>query len=160
MRMISASIEAKTWSKFLVNLVSRSRMRNRTRRPASSTSAAKLRAAWVTQGAFGLAVTPRRWTYASLDFDHEQRVIAAEEDRVDGEEVGGHDALGLGTEELGPPGTSSPGRWRKAMTSQDIGDTALRDDDAELFQLPDDAQVPPAGILPGESEDQLDRLLR
>jgi hypothetical protein len=39
---------------------------------------------------------------ASLHFDHEQDVVAAEHDGVDGEEVGGQQALGLGAEELGP----------------------------------------------------------
>ena len=40
----------------------RSRMRNRKLRPAPSRSDAKLRAAWVTQGPLGLAVTPSRCT--------------------------------------------------------------------------------------------------
>jgi hypothetical protein len=46
------------------------------------------------------------------------------------------------------------------MASQDIGDAALGDRDAELLQLPGDAQVAPAGVLPGESDDQVDGLLR
>jgi hypothetical protein len=37
-------------------------MRNRNRRRASSRSAAKLRATWVTQAVVGLVVTPRRCT--------------------------------------------------------------------------------------------------
>src|ERR1035437_7126699 len=43
-RMVSTPIETNTSSKLAVNLVSRSRMRNRNRRPASSRSEAKLRA--------------------------------------------------------------------------------------------------------------------
>ena len=69
------------------------------------------------------------------------------------------DALGLGAEELGPGGTRSPWRWWKPMASQDVGDAALGDRDAELLQLPDDAQVAPARVLPGEADDQLDGLL-
>jgi hypothetical protein len=46
----------------LVNLVSRSRTRNRNRWPASSRSEAKLRATGVTHGPFGLAVTPNTCT--------------------------------------------------------------------------------------------------
>src|SRR5664280_67882 len=99
-------IEAKTSSKLLVNFESRSRMRNRRRRPASSRSEAKLRATWVIQGLFGLAVTPRDVHHASLELDHEQHVVAPEKDRVDVEEVGGHDALGLGGEELAPGSVS------------------------------------------------------
>ena len=38
------------------------RMRNRTRRPASSSSAPELVATWVTQGPLGLAVAPSRCT--------------------------------------------------------------------------------------------------
>jgi hypothetical protein len=60
--MVSTPIAAKTLSKLAVNLVSRSRMRNRTRWLASSSSAQKLRATWVIQGPLGLAVTPRRCT--------------------------------------------------------------------------------------------------
>jgi len=37
---------------------------------------------------------------APFDLDHEKHVVATEEDGVDGEEVGGHDALGLGMQEL------------------------------------------------------------
>ena len=55
-------IEVKTSSKLLVNLVSRSRMRNRKLRPASSTSEAKFLATWVTQALFGLVVAPRTCT--------------------------------------------------------------------------------------------------
>ena len=55
-------IEANTSSKLLVQLVSRSRMQNRKRRPASSRSEAKLRAICVTRGPFGLVVAPRTCT--------------------------------------------------------------------------------------------------
>ena len=61
-RMASMPIEANTASKLVVNLVSRSRMRNRNRRPASSRSEVKLRATWVTQAMAGLVVTPSRCT--------------------------------------------------------------------------------------------------
>ena len=61
-RMISTPIDANTASKLAVNFVSRSRTRKRTWRPASSSSAAKLRATWVTHRPVGLAVTPSRWT--------------------------------------------------------------------------------------------------
>jgi hypothetical protein len=76
---------------------------------------------------------------APFDLDHEQRVVAPKEDRVDGEEVGGDDAGGLCAEELDPAGPSSPRCGGKGMDSKDVGDAALGHPDTELLQLPDDA---------------------
>ncbi len=45
------------------------------------------------------------------------------------------------------------------MAAQDGGDAGLGHGDAELSQLADDAQVAPAGVLPGQAHDQLDSLL-
>src|ERR1039458_9898791 len=59
---------------------------------------------------------------ASLQLDHEQDVVPAEQHGVDMEEVGGDDALGLGGEELAPSGArSSRSRW-ETMTAQDRRD--------------------------------------
>ena len=59
--------------------------------------------------------------------------------------------------QVGPARRGAGGsRWRR----KDVGDAGLGDRDAELLQLADDAQVAPAGVLPGQTEDQLDRLLR
>jgi len=55
--MVSVPIETNTLSKLAVKLVSRSRIRNRTRLWVCSSSAQKLRATWVAQGSLGLAVT-------------------------------------------------------------------------------------------------------
>jgi len=90
---------------------------------------------------------------AAFHFDHEEHVVATEEDGVDGEEVGCHDAVGLGTEELGPGRTGSPWRWGNPMASQDVCDAALGDPDAELLQLSCDTQVAPARVLPRQAED-------
>jgi len=95
---------------------------------------------------------------AAFHFDDEQHVVVAEQHGVNGEEVGRHDALGLGAEELGPAGSDSTWCWGKPMAAQDVGDAALRDADTELLQLAGDAQVAPAGVLPGQTEDQLDGL--
>lgn len=48
-----------------------------------------------------------------FDFDDEEHVVAAEDHGVDGEEVGGHDVLGLGTEKLGQ---GRPWRRRTLVT--------------------------------------------
>ena len=54
---------------------------------------------------------------AALHLDDEEHVVTAEQHRVDMEEVGSHDALGLGGEELSPRWTLSPrSRW-KAMAA-------------------------------------------
>jgi len=57
--MMPTSMAAKTASKAAVNLASRSRIRNRSRGPASSRFMSKLRACWVSQAPVGWAVTPR-----------------------------------------------------------------------------------------------------
>ena len=46
---------------------------------------------------------------AALHFDDDQHVVAPQEDRVDVEEVRGHNALGPRREELGPRWALSPG---------------------------------------------------
>jgi hypothetical protein len=60
--MIWMSMVANTASKAAVNLLSRSRMRNRNSRWASSRSMTRLRACWLSHAAVGCAVTPRMWT--------------------------------------------------------------------------------------------------
>ncbi len=131
-------VEAKTLSRLVVKLVSRSRTRNRTRRPACSRSAQKLRDLG-HPGAVGVGRDAEEVDDAPLELDDEQHVVAAEQDGVDGEEVGGHDGVGLGAEELDPGRSGSPGCWRKPMTSKDVCDAGLGDADAELFQLANDA---------------------
>jgi hypothetical protein len=92
---------------------------------------------------------------AALHFDDEQHVVAPKEDRVDVEEVGGHNALGLGGEELGPRWALSPGcRW-ETVAAQHGRYARLRHADAELLQLADDAEISPPRILPSQSADQL-----
>jgi len=54
-----APIEATTSSNGPTNLVSRSRIKNLTTRPSSSSVIARLRACWVTQLPIGCSVTPR-----------------------------------------------------------------------------------------------------
>ena len=95
----------------------------------------------------------------ALHFDDDQHVVPAQEDRVDVEEVGGDNALGLGGEELGPGWALSPGcRW-ESVASQDPSHARLRHTDAELPQFSDDAEVAPAGVLLSEATDQRDGLL-
>ena len=96
---------------------------------------------------------------ASLQFDHEQHVVATEEHGIDMEEVGGHDAFGLGREELAPGRTRSSGSRRETVPAQDRSDARLRHADADSLELADDAEVAPPGVLPGQAQDQLDGLV-
>src|ERR1019366_10739369 len=92
---------------------------------------------------------------ASLQLDHEQHVVPAEQHSVDMEEVGGHDALGLGGEELGPGGALTSGcRWETVPT-QDRRDARLRHRDTEFLEFADDPEVAPPGVLPRQAADQL-----
>lgn len=95
----------------------------------------------------------------TFDLDHEEDVVALEEDGVDAEEVGREHSLGLGAQELGPTRTRSPRCRRKAVPAQDVGDAAFRHRDAELSQLTHDAEVAPARVLPRQAHDERDRLL-
>jgi hypothetical protein len=73
---------------------------------------------------------------APLDLDHEQDVVAPEGDRVDGEEVGGQDALGLGLEELAPRRPRATWSRRKAVSAQDRGDARLDTVTPSFFSSP------------------------
>src|SRR5664280_2657488 len=91
----------------------------------------------------------------ALHFDDDQHVVAPKEDRADAEEVRGHNAPGLGGEELGPGWALSPGcRW-ETVAAQHGRDARLRHADAELLQLADDAEISPPGVLPFQAADQL-----
>ena len=119
----SMPIEAKTPSKLAVNLVSRSRMRNRNA-PARLLEVARQVAGDLGHPRpVGVGGDAEEVDDASVEFDHEQDVVAPQQHGVDGEEVGRHDALRLGAEELGPGrariaavrvgGHDGAGRWRR-----------------------------------------------
>jgi hypothetical protein len=157
--MLSMPIEVKTSSKLLVNLVSRSRMRNRKRRPASSRPAAKLLCHLGHPWAVRIGGDTEDVHDTSLQFDHEQHVVAPEENGIDMEEVGGHDALGLGRAKLAPGWTRSSGSRWETMTAQHCRNARLRHGDTELLELADDPEVAPPGVLPRQAADQLHGLV-
>src|ERR1035441_304547 len=68
---------------------------------------------------------------ASLQLDHEQHVVAAEQHSVDVKEVGGDDALGLGGEEFAPSGALTSGSRRETVATQDPSHARLRHRDTE-----------------------------
>jgi hypothetical protein len=83
---------------------------------------------------------------APFDLDDEEHVVRPHQHGVDGEEVGGNDALGLGAQELGPGRPSAPWGEAKAVGSKDVGDASLRDAGAERLQFADDPQIAPRGF--------------
>jgi hypothetical protein len=84
---------------------------------------------------------------ASLQLDHEQHVVAAEQHSVDMEEVGGDDALGLGGEELAPSGALTSGSRWETVTAEDVRDARLRHRDTEFLEFADDPEVAPPGEM-------------
>src|SRR5664280_803812 len=72
---------------------------------------------------------------AALHFDDEQHVVAPQEDSVDVEEVRGHNALGLGGEELGPRWALSPG-FSRNKTGQEGDEGTVGPGEAETGDLP------------------------
>src|SRR5450759_1869103 len=125
-RMVSTPIEANTSSKVAVNLVS----------PVADEESESPAGILQVRGEIaGHLCDP--WTVrvgggsedvhdAALHFDDEEHVVAPQEDRVDMEEVRGHNALGLGGEELGPRWALSPGcRW-ETVAAQHGRDARIR----------------------------------
>src|SRR5947208_16839248 len=93
----------------------------------------RLRACWATQAPFGLAVTPARCTLRKLDED--QHVQPLEQDRVDGEEVAGEDAVGLLAEELDPAAARAVWRWWHALATGDRPDDPRSYRNSQAHQL-------------------------
>src|SRR5450759_2502390 len=77
---------------------------------------------------------------------------------VDGEDVGRMEARRLRPEERPPGGTEPPPRWIAPGAREDSAHGCGRDADAVTPQLALDAQVPPAGVLLGQPQDQRDDL--
>jgi hypothetical protein len=109
-QITSAPVERHTSSNTLVNLLSRSRIRN---------------------------------------------FHAPQEDRVDGEQVAGHDPGGLLAQERPPARCSAPGRRVKTVGAQYPPDRAGRHPQAKTEQLTVDPLVAPPRILAGKPHDQL-----
>jgi hypothetical protein len=90
-----------------------------------------------------------------IEFDHEQDVQAGQADGLDGEEVAGDGSGGLGTQELGPGWAVAAGCRSEAVAAQDGAYRCCRYPHAALAAFADDAQAAPAGILPGQPQDEV-----
>jgi hypothetical protein len=76
------------------------------------------------------------------------------------DEADAEHALRLGAQELGPAGADPARRRPQARDAQHARDRGGRDADSKLQQLPLDAHIAPARVLPGQPEDQAARLGR
>jgi hypothetical protein len=92
---------------------------------------------------------------ASLQLDHEQHVVAAEQHGVDMEEVSRHDAFSLGRQEFAPGRTLSPGSRREAVPKRHRSHAGLRHTDPEILELADDPEISPSVVLSCQAQDQL-----
>jgi len=97
---------------------------------------------------------PRDPNPSAAEFDEEEHVEPPEPERVEGEEVGGHDMGCLRSQECPPCGPCSPGGRSYSMVLQDPGDRARRQTDTELDQLALDAAVAPPRILLRQTDNE------
>src|SRR4051794_14500578 len=97
--MTSMSAAVNTVSKTAVNLVSRSRSRNRSESARWSRSISRFRACLGYPRAGGVSAHPDDVDLAGRQLQEEQHVDPSEEHRVDGEEITRQDAVGLGAQE-------------------------------------------------------------
>src|ERR1035438_5437067 len=95
---------------------------------------------------------------SAAELDEEQNVETLQQDGVDVEEVRGHDARGLSTQETTPSGTTPPGSRAEAVVLQDFGDGAGSQTHAALAKLTLDAPVAPPRVLPGQARDERSHL--
>ena len=90
--------------------------------------------------------------------DEKQHVETTQRDRVDVEEVAGERAGCLCAKELPPRRSRSARRRFEAMSSKHVAHARRRENDAELPQLADDAEIASARVLPREPKDECDDL--
>ena len=93
-------------------------------------------------------------------FDEEQRVVAAQEQALDGEEIAGDDARSLRVQELAPARPLAPWRRLKLRLGEQPADAGRRHPEAELGQLAADPPMTPARILAREPQYQPPNLRR
>jgi len=161
---------AKTSSKARVNLLSRSRTRNRATRPSAAPVPARSiensRARWTAQGPFGWSVTPANRTrrVPSSMMNKTYRVLRPTVSTVKksvarmavawARRNARQDGRGLGAKERSPGDRCPSGRRSQPVAKQHGPDGGRRHLDSELLELALDAPVTPARILPRQPQDQ------
>src|SRR6266540_2813038 len=135
----------KTSSKGPLYLLSRSRMRKRT--PWPEKSGPKVARLLGYPGAAGITRAAGEPDAPAAVGDEEQRVVAAQEHALDGEEIAADDARRLRVQELAPARPCAPRRRIDSRPSKKTADAGRRHPQAELAQLAADPPVAPARIL-------------
>ena len=92
---------------------------------------------------------------AAAELDEEEDGEPGQPDRVDGEEVGGQDLVGMLANELAPGALAAAGSGREALATEDLADGEVRAAVAEAKEFALDAAVAPARVLAGEAKDEL-----
>jgi hypothetical protein len=86
--------------------------------------------------------------------DHSQDIGLGAVEQVNAEEVAGQDRLGLGAQELCPGRPGPPRRGVDAVGPENLPYGRRRDLDSQAGHLAVDPAVSPAGVFPGQPEDQ------
>jgi len=152
--MILVSMAVKTVSKAAVNLLSRSRRRNRRCLWASSRSMSRLRASWVKPGSGRMSGDAEDVDAAGGVLDDEERVEPVQGNRVEVEPVAGQDRLGLRSEELRPGRTGASRCGIDAGRAEDSPDGGGADLVAESGEFAVHAPIAPGRIFGGQPDDQ------
>ena len=119
-RMIRMSAPVKTASKAVVNLLSRSRIRNRNCVGAVAEVHEQVAGLLGDPGSGGVGGDPGEVHAAAAVLDHEEDVEAAQEDGVDVGEVDREDRVGLRGQELSPGRAGSSGRGIEPGVLEDL----------------------------------------
>lgn len=119
----------------------------------SSSEGARFRACRVTPGRVGVRCYPGQMNAARRELDEEQDVQRLQPDGLHREEVRGKDPVRLGPEELSPRRARSSRRRAELLHPEHSPDGGCAHPDAHLAQLAPDANVAPAGVLPGQAQD-------
>src|SRR6266540_7529508 len=137
----------KTSSKGPLYLLSRSRIRNRRHCSANSRPRLRLLSDPGTARILRAAGEPNA---PARMLDEEQHVVAAEERRLDGEEIAGDDARRLRPQELAPARAAAPRCRLQPRLRKQPADAGRRHPQAELGQLA--TSVAPARIFAREPQ--------
>jgi|SRR5262245_8568369 len=92
------------------------------------------------------------------DLDEEQHVQPLKPDGVHREEIHGDDALRLRAQEFTPCGALAPACWPELFLAQDLLDRGCRYDDAEAFELANNALIASPWVFPCQANDQCSTL--
>ena len=152
--MILMSMAVKTASKAAVNLLSRSRMRNRKRWVVSLRSHEQVARLLCEPRSGRVGGDAENVHAAGGVFDDEECVEPAQGDGIEVEHVAGHDGLGLRVEELGPGRSGPSRRGIDPGGAQYLPDGRGADSVAESGEFTVDAPIAPGRILGGQPDDQ------